>query len=62
MEGSFLWQMGDKLFLANLLETVLHGMLMIRSWKGQGSFTNPFSSNLKTVNLKTFVNYEGKNT
>ena len=60
MEGSFSWQMGNKLFLANLWGTVLHGRLIIRSWKGQGSLTNPFSSNLKTVNPKTFVNHEGK--
>ena len=39
--------------------TVLHGELMIRSWQGQGSFTNAFLSNLKTVNAKIFANNEG---
>ena len=39
--------------------TVLHGGLMIRSWEWQGSFTNAFSSNLKTVNPEIFVNHEG---
>ena len=39
--------------------TVLHEGLMIRSWQGQGSFTNAFSSNLKTVNVKIFANHEG---
>ena len=33
--------------------TVLHDRLMIRPWQEQGSFTNAFSSYLKTVNLKT---------
>ena len=31
---------------------------MIRSWQRQGSFTNAFSSNLKTVNLKAIANHE----
>ena len=39
--------------------TVLHGGSMIRSCQGQGSFTNAFSSNLKTVNLKMFADHEG---
>ena len=39
--------------------TLLHEGLMIRSCQGQGSFTNAFSSNLKTVNLKIFANHEG---
>ena len=30
---------------------VLYGELMIRSCQGQESFTNTFSSNLKTVNM-----------
>ena len=32
---------------------------MIRSCQGWWSFTNAFFSNLKTVTLKVFVNYEG---
>ena len=32
---------------------------MIRSFQGQGSFTNAFSSNLKAVNLKIFASHEG---
>ena len=48
MEGpfykSFSWQMG-----AIFWEAVLHGGLMIRSCQMWGSFTNAFSSNLKTV-------------
>ena len=39
--------------------TVLHGGLIIKSCQGQGSFTNVFSSNLKTVNLKVFAYHEG---
>ena len=39
--------------------TVLHGGLMIRSYYGQGSFRNVFSSDLKNVNLKMFANHEG---
>ena len=39
--------------------TALHGGLMIRSCHRQGSFTNAFSSNLKTVNLKMFANHGG---
>ena len=31
MEGSFSWQMEDKLFWVNLLGTVLHEGLMVRS-------------------------------
>ena len=31
---------------------------MNRSCQGLGSFTNAFFSNLKTVNSKTFSNYE----
>ena len=38
---------------------VQHGGLMIRSCQGRDSFTNAFSSNPKTVNLKIFVNHEG---
>ena len=33
--------------------------LMIRSCQGQVSFTNTFSSYLKTVNLKIFANHKG---
>ena len=33
------------------------GVMMI-SCQGQESFTNTFSSNLKTVNLKTFANHK----
>ena len=32
--------------------------VMIISCQGQESFTNTFSSNLKTVNLKTFANHK----
>ena len=39
--------------------TLLHGGLMIRVWHGQGSFTDPFSSNLKTVHRKMIANHEG---
>ena len=41
--------------------TILHGKLMIRLFQGWGSFTNAFSSNLKTlcINLEIFINYEG---
>ena len=46
-EGGYLWG------------TVLHGGLMIRSSHRQGSFTNAFCSNLKTINLKIFANHEG---
>ena len=37
-------------------EVVLHEVLMIRSC--QWSFTNAFSSNLKTLNFKLFANHE----
>ena len=51
--------MGDK-FLGQICGgTVLHGGLMIRSCQGQGSFTNAFLNNPKTVNLKNFANIEG---
>ena len=45
--------------MENLCGTVLHRRLMIRSCRGRGSFTNVFSSNLKTVNLKIFANHVG---
>ena len=39
---------------------VLHEGLMIRSCQGWGSFSNAFSSNLKTVyDLEVFGNHEG---
>ena len=38
--------------------TFLHGGLMNRSYAGQWSFKNALSSNLKTVNLKTFAIHE----
>ena len=38
--------------------TFLHGGLMIRLLHGQGSFTDPFSSNLKTVHRKMIANHE----
>ena len=59
MEGSCSWQMGTNCFGEIYSGTVLHGGLMIRSWQVQGSFTNVFPSNLKTVNLKTFAAHEG---
>ena len=34
--------------------------LMIALCKGKGSFTNAFSSNLNTRNLKVFPKYGGK--
>ena len=37
--------------------SVLHGGLMIRSCQERGSFTNAFSNNLETVNLKIFANH-----
>ena len=37
----------------------LHGELLVRSRQGRGTFTNPLSSNLKTVNLKISPNHEG---
>ena len=60
MEGlfykNFLCEMGDK-FLEG---AVLDEGLMIRSCQGWGSFTNAFSSNLKTVyNLNFFDNHKG---
>lgn len=33
--------------------------IIIRSYQGQGSFTNLFFSNLNIVNLKTFPNHGG---
>ena len=46
-------------FWTNLLGAVLYRGLIMRSCQGLGSFTNAFSSNVKTVNLKIFVNHEG---
>ena len=46
--GEHLWEMA-----------ILHGRLMIRSYQRWGSFTNAFSSNLKTVYLNIFPNHEG---
>ena len=59
MEGPFykyfLWQMGNK-----YLGAVPHGGATVKSCLGWGSFTNAFSSNLKTVyNLVLFTNHEG---
>ena len=54
--------MGDKFWGKIYWGTVLHGGLMIRSYHGQGSFRNAFSSDLKTVNLKMFANHEGTYT
>ena len=51
--------MGEFYFWQIYWENVIHGGLMIRSCHGQESFTNSFSSNLKTVNLKMFTNHEG---
>ena len=63
MEGlfskRFSWNLGDKLFLGNLLEAVLHAGLMIRSCKEWGSLTNAFASNLKTIDPKVFANHKG---
>ena len=56
---SFSWKSGDKLFLGNLLEAVLHGGLMIRSCQEWKSFTSAFASNLKTIDLKVFANHKG---
>ena len=55
---SFSWQMGDTFFAQIYWETVLHRGFMIRSCQGQESFTNTFSSNLKTVNFKILANHE----
>ena len=54
------WQMGDNFLRAIFFceGTVLYGGLMIKSCQGQRSFTNSFSSNLNTVNLKIFANHE----
>ena len=57
---------GAKSFWQIYWGTVLHGEwgggggvgVMIISCQGQESFTNTFSSNLKTVNLKTFANHK----
>ena len=49
---------GVQFFRANLLGSVLHGELMVRSCQGQGSFTNSISKNLKTASLKMFANRE----
>ena len=54
----FSWLMGDTFLWVNLLEAVLNGGLMIVSYKGKGSFTNAFSSNLKAVNVKIFANHK----
>ena len=51
-EGQFFWGR----FVGGLFHM---GGLMIRSWQGQGSFTNAFFSNLKTANLKIFAILEG---
>ena len=63
MEGlfskSFSWNLGDKLFLGNLLEAVLHAGLMIRPCKEWESLINAFASNLKTIDLKVFANHKG---
>ena len=57
------WKIGDIFFFGEregqiYWEAVLHGCLMIRSCQGRESFTNAFSTNLKTVNYKVFVNHE----
>ena len=56
--GKLLWQMGDKLFWANLLGDcstwMVNGLIIVR----EGSFTNAFSSNLKTENFKTFASHD----
>ena len=36
---------------------VLHGIALIRSCQGQGSFANALFSNLKTLNLKFVANH-----
>ena len=49
---------GNNLFWINLWRVVLHGVM-----QGQRkSFTNAFSSNLSTVNLKTFPGHGGRHT
>ena len=58
----FMEKRGTNFFGKTYERTVGHGGLMIRSCQGQESFTNAFSSNLKTVNLAIFPNYEGINT
>ena len=50
--------MREKIFGQIYWGSVLHGGL-IRSCQERGSFTNAFSNNLKTVNLKIFANHEG---
>ena len=49
---------GGQIVLGKFIGEVRYGGLLIRSLQGQGSFTNAFFSNLKTVNLKTFVCHE----
>ena len=55
----FSWQMGGQVLGAILWGAVLYGTLMIRSCQERGSFTNAFSCNLKTLNMKIFPNHEG---
>ena len=53
-------QMGDNFFWQIYWEKpVLYEGLMIRSCQREGSFTNAFSSNLKTVNLNFFPVMKG---
>ena len=53
---------GGTIFLANLWEDVLHGNYWSNHARGRKSFTNEFSSNLNTVNLKIFPGHGGRHT
>ena len=59
LKRTFHGRWGNKLLRKNLWGFVLHRGLMIRSFQGRGSLANPFSSNLNTVNLKTFPDHDG---
>ena len=51
--------MGDKIFRGQFhIGKFVEGNLMMRSCQGRESFTNTFSTNLKTLNLKFFTNHE----
>ena len=45
----------NKPFWENLWGALYIGELMIASYRGIGSFANPFSSNLNTTNLNIFI-------
>ena len=52
--------MGDKIFRGQFhIGKIIEGNLMMRSCQERESFTNTFSTNLKTLNLKFFTNHKG---